>query len=166
MLRFRRLPPGTRSRFQALRDLYRSGRSESTRDRQARGLRLLRDWLSRCQREQFDAEGHFDVIGCDTGRRYRIYYGTAMNVHEIDAAGHLKMGWCFIPSGSLVAGDVMLAQKIGLEAFECSALADANRFVPGGPVRRPEVSNRSPGNPGHCTGTAGSTRKQSDHPAP
>jgi hypothetical protein len=25
------------------------------------------------------------------------------------------MGWCFVPSGHLVAGDVMLAQKIALE---------------------------------------------------
>jgi hypothetical protein len=40
------------------------------------------------------------------------------------------MGWCFVPSGSLVAGDVMLAQKVALEAFECEALAVAKRFVP------------------------------------
>jgi len=138
MLRFRRLTAGTRSGFQASRDLYRSHHHENTRE--ARGLRLLRDWLSRRQREQFDAEGHFDVIGCDTGRRFRIYYGTAMNVHEIDATGRLKMGWCFVPNGSLVAGDVMLAQKIGLEAFECSALAAANRFVPNGPVWRAQLN--------------------------
>jgi hypothetical protein len=53
-----------------------------------------------------------------------------MNVHELDEAGHPKMGWCFVPSGSLVTGDVMLAQKVALEAFECSALAVARRFVP------------------------------------
>lgn len=138
MLRFRRAPPGEQTRIQALRDLYRRYRSENIQE--ARGLRLLRKWLSRCQQEQFDAEGYFDVIGCDTGRRYRIHYGSAMNVHEVDGKGHLKMGWCFVPHGSLVAGDVMLAQKIGLEAFECSVLASANRFAPNGPVWRPRVS--------------------------
>jgi hypothetical protein len=90
----------------------------------------LRQWLSTSQRKQFDANEYFDVIGCDTGRRYRIYYGRAMNVHELDEAGRLKMGWCFLPKGYLVAGDVMLAQKIALETFERKALAVAQRFVP------------------------------------
>jgi hypothetical protein len=90
----------------------------------------LRQWLSTSQRKQFDANEYFDVIGCDTGRRYRIYYGRAMNVHELDEAGRLKMGWCFLPKGYLVAGDVMLAQKIALETFEGGALKVAQRFVP------------------------------------
>jgi hypothetical protein len=37
------------------------------------------------------------------------------------------MGWCFVPKGSLVAGD--LAQKIALETNERAALAVANRFA-------------------------------------
>jgi hypothetical protein len=37
---------------------------------------------------------------------------------------------CFVPHGSLVAGDVMLAQKIALETFEAGALSVARRFVP------------------------------------
>jgi hypothetical protein len=41
------------------------------------------------------------------------------------------MGWCFVPYGSLVAGDVVLAQKIALETFEHGALLVAKRFVPG-----------------------------------
>jgi hypothetical protein len=53
-----------------------------------------------------------------------------MNVHELDDTGRLKMGWCFIPKGSLAAGDVMLAQKIALETFESGALAVAQKFVP------------------------------------
>lgn len=112
----------------ALREFCSTHFGENTRE--ARGLRLLRDWLSPRQREQFDAEGYFDVIGCDTGKRYRIYYGATTNVHELDAANRLKMGWCFVPHGSLVAGDVMLAQKIALETFENNALAVAKRFVP------------------------------------
>jgi hypothetical protein len=96
----------------------------------ARGLRLLRKWLSLDQQAQFDREGYFDIVGCDTGKKYRIHQGTAMNVHELDEAGRIRTVWCFVPVGSLVAGDVMLAQKIALETFECGALLVANRFAP------------------------------------
>ena len=126
MFLFRRLPATRRLRCEALRELYRSYRSENTCER---GLRLLREWLSPCQREQFDAQGHFDVIGCDSGKKYRIHCGTAMNVHEIDDAGRVKLALCFVPKGSLVTGDVMLAQKIALETFERRALAVANRCL-------------------------------------
>lgn len=101
--------------------------------RRVRGITLLGEWLSPEQRAQFDAFRYFDVIGGDTGRRYRIRHGTATNVHEIDTEGRPIMGWCFIPSGSLVAGDVMLAQKIALETNERAAIDIANRFpVQGG----------------------------------
>ena len=130
MLLIRRLTVAMRRLFGALGELYRSYCNENTRE--DRGLTLLRDWLSPSQREQFDTKGHFDVIGCDSGTRYRIYHGTAMNVNEIDEAGRPKMGWCFFPNGSLVAGDVMLAQKIALETFELNALAIANHDGPQG----------------------------------
>jgi len=55
--------------------------------RKGRGIALLRKWLSPGQQAQFDAFRYFDVIGCDTGTRYRIRHGPAPNVHEIDAAG-------------------------------------------------------------------------------
>ena len=103
--------------------------------RRARGLRLLRTWLSPAQSEQFNAKGYFDVIGSATGSKYRIQYGTSMNVYELDDTGRLKMGWCFVPQGCLVAGDVMLAQKIALETFESRALSIAKRFVPFGRLR-------------------------------
>ena len=48
----------------------------------------------------------------------------------MDEAGDPKMGWCFVPKGYLVPGDVMLAQKIALETDELNALAVANRFPP------------------------------------
>jgi len=47
---------------------------------------------------------------------------------ELDGAGRPRVGWCFAPNGHLVAGDVMLAQKIALETDERGALAVANRF--------------------------------------
>jgi hypothetical protein len=96
--------------------------------REARGLELLREWLSPEQRTEFDAKGYFDVIGCDSGKRYRIHHGATTNVHEIDDNGLPLVGWCFLPEGPLVAGDVMFAQKIALETYEYSALAVANRF--------------------------------------
>jgi hypothetical protein len=96
--------------------------------REARGVTLLRQWLSPEQQAQFDASKCFDVVGCDSGRRYRISHGTGTNVHELDNAGRPVTGWCFVPSGHLVAGDVMLAQKIALETNERATLAVANRF--------------------------------------
>ena len=112
-------------RVQALREWYRTTAAADTR-----ATTLLREWLSPQQRAQFDAEGYFDVVGCDSGKRYRIHYGTSMNVHEINDAGHSKVGWCFVPNRRLVAGDVMLAQKIALETSENKALAVANKFSP------------------------------------
>jgi len=110
---------------------------------EARGKALLREWLSPEQKAQFDASKGFDVVGCDSGRRYRISHGTGTNVHEIDDAGRPVMGWCFVPSGHFTAGDVMLAQKIALETNERAALAVANRF----PVQLPRrtYSDAPPG---------------------
>ena len=104
--------------------------------REARGITLLREWLSPMQRAQFDATKYFEVVGCDSGWRYRIHYGRVTNVHEIASAGQPVTGWCFVPSGHLVAGDVMLAQKIALETNERATLAVANRFDVQGPGRR------------------------------
>jgi hypothetical protein len=128
MFGFRRIPISGRTRLTAVRGLYIHYYDE--KDPHARGLRLLHAWLSPPQLEQFNAKGHFDVIGCATGRRYRIHYGTQTNVHELDEAGRPRVGWCFVPAGRLVPGDVMLAQKIALETSEIRALSVASNFVP------------------------------------
>ncbi len=107
-----------------------SDRFRSERDRETRGLKLLREWLSPEQLAQYDASGYFDVTGCDTGKRYRICRGTSMNVYEIDRAGHPLVCLCFVPGSHLVAGDVVLVQKIALETDERGALAVANEFAP------------------------------------
>ena len=112
-----------------------AGKLQIVDRREERGLTLLREWLSPEQRAQLDASKHFDVIGCQTGKRYRVSYGSRTNVHEIDDSGRSIMGWCFVPSGHLVAGDVMLAQKIALETDERAALAVANSFPPQPPRR-------------------------------
>jgi len=115
-------------RLRAVRQLYRIvGNSNSP---EARGRRLLRLWLSERQLAQFDAFNFFDVVGCQTAKRYRIYYATAANVEELDEGGRPLMRYCFVPKGNLVPGDVMLAQKIALETDELASLELANKFPP------------------------------------
>ena len=94
-----------------------------------RSHRLLRDWLSVEQRAQYDKQSYFEVVGCHSGRRYRVQHGTASNITELDANGRPVLGWCFVPRDNLASGDVMLAQKIALEINERAALAVANRFT-------------------------------------
>jgi len=117
--------PAARSarKVQALRERYKAFENA----REGHGLTLLPDWLSPEQQAQFDTSKSFDVIGCDSGKRYRIRYGTGTNIIEMNAGGEPVMSWCFIPSGYLVAGDVMLAPKIALETNEHAALAVANK---------------------------------------
>ena len=98
--------------------------------REQRGLKLLREWLSQEQLAQYDWHGYFEVIGCHTGKRYRICHGNGANIIELDDAALPRTGWCFVPRDPLVAGDVMLAQKIALETDERGALAVANNFTP------------------------------------
>jgi hypothetical protein len=95
---------------------------------EARGLDLLRANLSPAQRTQFVKYQCFDVVGGKTGNRYRIRYGRQMNIEQIDKRGRRVCGWCFFPRGGLVAGDVMLGQKLALELFEAEALAVAQRY--------------------------------------
>jgi hypothetical protein len=99
-----------------------------SRAAQERGLRLLRENLTPTQRHQYDTHRHFDVVGGSTGRRYRIRHGRQMNIDQLDRGGRRICGWCFYPQGGLVAGDVMLAQKMALELFESEALRIANRY--------------------------------------
>jgi hypothetical protein len=127
MFSFRRRRVG-RSRLQVMRGLSVIFAREN--NCRARGLRLLRNWLTPQQRAQFDAKRYFDVVGCDSGKLYRIHHEAVSNVHEIDADGCPKIVWCFAPVGDLVAGDIMLAQKIALETNESGALAVANRLLP------------------------------------
>ncbi len=95
-----------------------------------RGRELLTAWLSPEQLVQYNSHNYFEVTGCHTGKRYRIRHGIGTNVYELDDVGRPRAGWCFVPKDNLVAGDVMLAQKIALETDERGALAVANRFTP------------------------------------
>ena len=126
-LSFRRSSENERPRRRALRALYKLFLRRNGPE--VRGLRLLRSWLSPEQRRQFSENNYFDVIGCHTGKRYRIHYGVTANVVELDKTGHPKAGMCFLPVDHLVTGDVMLAQKIALETDENGAVAVARPFM-------------------------------------
>jgi hypothetical protein len=122
---FRRLLAACLRSARAFRDWY-----VRPSEIEQRGLNLLREWLSQEQLAQYDAHKYFEVIGCHTGKRYRIHHGSGANVTELDDAALPRTGWCFVPNDHLVAGDVMLAQKIALETDERGALAAANNFTP------------------------------------
>jgi hypothetical protein len=109
----------------ALLHQYRRPRPRTHAEKRA--VALLLSWLTPEQEKQWQARGNFEVIGCDTGRRYRITYRAVMNVHELDPDGHPVQQWCLAPEGRLAVGDVLLAQKIALETMETKALAIANR---------------------------------------
>ena len=101
---------------------------DGTEEAQQRGIKLLKENLSPAQLKQYEKHWHFEVIGGKTGKRYRIRHGRSMNIDQLDKNGRRFCGWCFYPRGCLVAGDVMLAQKLALELFELDALKVANRM--------------------------------------
>jgi len=94
---------------------------------EVRAVELLKENLSETQLKQYEQHRHFDVIGGQSGKRYRICPGASMNIDEYDADGRLVTSWCFVPEGPLGTGDVMLAQKFALELFETDALSIAGR---------------------------------------
>jgi hypothetical protein len=69
-----------------------------------KALALLGAWLSPTQAEQYKSYKHFEVIGSDTGTRYRIRHGRMMNIDQLDSAGNKVCEWCFAPKGNLVPG--------------------------------------------------------------
>jgi hypothetical protein len=111
-------------RFRGLYDVETVARNYGWAEKRAQ--ELLYSWLSLGQREQYDARGFFEVVGSDTGKRYRIYRGHVFNIQELDADGEEAFAWC-LTLHEFATGDVNLAQKIALETFERKALAIANR---------------------------------------
>ena len=100
---------------------------EPTYADELRAVRLLKANLTPEQLTQYERDKSFMVVGGTTGRRYRIIAARQMNVAALDKHGRWAKSLCFIPSGQLPLGDIMLAQKIALELFEREALSIANR---------------------------------------
>jgi hypothetical protein len=97
-------------------------RGDLRRRAEDKGLILLRSWLTPEQDGQWSRDNEFEVVGCDTGNRYRITNGTTMNVVELDKDGRSVKRWCFTPVGPIL----LLAQKIALETKENYARSLAN----------------------------------------
>jgi hypothetical protein len=95
-----------------------------------RSLQLLLSNLSPDQRQQFTYYNYFDVIGGDSGTRYRIRNRHFLNVERLDYKGTCTCRLCFGPRGKLPIADVMLAQKLALELFEPEAIKIANAAPP------------------------------------
>ena len=94
-------------------------------------LALLKRWLSPEQRRELEKRGSFDVVGCHTGRRYRINPGKLNNVRILQDNVEVA-ALCFAPSdaGFLPEADIMLAQKIALKTNEKAALKVAHQSSP------------------------------------
>src|SRR5258708_8095006 len=69
--------------------------------REARGLELLKEWLSPEQSAQYDAKSYIEVTGCHSGNRYRISHGTPIHILELDSARRPRLAWCFAPHAHL-----------------------------------------------------------------
>ena len=111
-----------------LMGLFYQAINQRRREAHVRGIQLLEENLSPAQRDQYKKYGYFDVVGGETGGRYRIRYGSQMNVLLLDRKGRPVCWLCFMPEGELVVGDIMLAQKLALELFESQTLKVANTF--------------------------------------
>lgn len=109
-------------------DLAADGIDVGTKEAQEKGRNILLENLTARQRTDYEKHNHFHVTGGESGKTYRIKHGRQMNIAELDKSGTRVCGWCFLPQGGLVAGDVMLAQKVALELYEGEALKIANRF--------------------------------------
>ena len=99
-------------------------RQELAKDR---ATALLLDSLSACQRHQYKDHRYFDVIGGESGKRYRIWHRTMQNIEELGAQGERRCIWCVHPADVPLC-DVLLAQKTALESFERDTLRIANGY--------------------------------------
>jgi hypothetical protein len=80
-----------------------------------RAHKLLVDNLTPAQREQLAKTDSFDVIGGDTGTRYRLLYRRTLNIERLGPNGQVEGLLCLVPKGALPTADQLLAQKIALE---------------------------------------------------
>ena len=92
-----------------------------------RAAALLLKNLTQAQLRQYLRHRTFDVIGGQSGKRYRLWHRTMQNIEELDPRGRRRCIWCFHPIG-LDLCDVLLAQKTALELFEYDALRIAQRY--------------------------------------
>ncbi len=109
-------------------DIETANAIKQRKEANARGERLLTEHLTVEQLNQYRKNQSFIVTGNKTGNKYKIVYGRQMNVYLLNDKEEAVLGYCFVPTGNLCPGDVMLSQKISLELDEENALRVANKF--------------------------------------
>jgi transposase len=70
-----------------LREFYELWLPDPRTKAERRALALLRSWLTPQQERQWLSRGEFEVVGCETGTRYRLTASRAMNIQQLDPAG-------------------------------------------------------------------------------
>lgn len=90
-----------------------------------RARELLLACLTPAQRAEFQRSRSFAVVGA-SGRRYRVTYGTAINIEVLGASDEVRYRLCAGPL-RLSAPATMLAQKLMLETREAEFLSIAAR---------------------------------------
>lgn len=95
-----------------------------------RAQTLLLSFLSAEQREQFERDGYFHVIG-SAGGRYRIRRGSVGNIDWYHEGGNEWGGslCCHPMDAYLPPGDIMLAQMLALTTDEPGFVRLANRHT-------------------------------------
>jgi hypothetical protein len=91
----------------------------------ARAERLLLSCLDEIQRDRFQKERVFEVIG-RSRRRYLVEYGWAGNVKILDETGKAVTKLCIHPVRPVPVPDNLLAQKLMIETDEEQFLKTAN----------------------------------------
>jgi hypothetical protein len=100
-----------------------------TNEAEKRGIDLLKRYLTKEQREDFERSRNFKVVGNHTKKTYLITYGRQMNIQPLGRDGKPDgTTMCFLTVGGLCIGDTMLAQKLSLENDEKETLKVANIF--------------------------------------
>jgi hypothetical protein len=100
-------------------------------EKQAMAIDLMLDWLTPAQQECLTKNKYFEAVGSDTKKIYRVYPGHIFNVHEMDKEEKASIRWCFQPRDAPYLGDMMLAQKLTIEADEATLLKVANKQLQG-----------------------------------
>jgi hypothetical protein len=91
----------------------------------ARSIELLRSWLTPVQLESFERTGSFEVVGGSSGVRYLLHFKYSFGIEPLEGR-QLGSLLCVVPRNAPALGDILLAQKIGLETAERATLAKAN----------------------------------------
>jgi hypothetical protein len=92
-------------------------RDRKKKEADDRAYKLLTENLTPQQLADFNEFGCFNVVSLK-GNNYRIRKGSVGNLDALDASGKVVKRLCVHPQGGVPFGDIMLSQKLLLEAGE------------------------------------------------